>query len=405
MAPLFPRRLFRAKQLIRAYHIARKDRQKYIQQRKRSLLRLFRQARQRKSDSDHSSFESDTESTSDSTSTTNSNSSESCDNWAAILGPEWRDLNARLGVAPSVSLGDIMQELLPQCASVVDSAGSDTSHGTNSTSDISMRDGEGLENDSDIEMLDWDADDESSLSDWEEQSEDLEDKEGSDGWDPKFNGLDRWERLRRWVVHSIEEMYAERYEAPRDPLPRGPSFLQHILLTLKTARPDHFRQELRVSPQTFDSIVSAIEKDPVFFNNSNNSQLPVEEQLAITLYRFGHDGNSASLQSVANWAGVGKGTVLLATRRVTTAILRPSFMNNAVRYPTEAEKDEAKRWVRRRSCKAWQGGWCMVDGTLVPLAERPHWFGESYFYRKNRYSLSFQVCNQRSALSNDRELA
>lgn len=83
-----------------------------------------------------------------------------------------------------------------------------------------MRDGEGLENDGDIEMLDWDADDESSLSDWEDQSEDLEDREESDGWDAKFNGLDRWERLRRWVVHSIEEMYAERYEAPRDPLPR-----------------------------------------------------------------------------------------------------------------------------------------------------------------------------------------
>lgn len=125
-------------------------------------------------------------------------------------------------------------------------------------------------------------------------------------------------------------MYAQWYEAPRDTLPHGPSFLPHLLLTLKNARPDHFRQELRVSPKTFDSIVSAIEGDPVLFNHSQNPQMPIEEQLGITLYQFGHDGNAASLQSVANWAGVGKGTVLLATRRVMTAILRPSFMVTAL---------------------------------------------------------------------------
>ncbi|KAJ7092206.1 hypothetical protein C8R44DRAFT_816674, partial [Mycena epipterygia] len=40
--------------------------------------------------------------------------------------------------------------------------------------------------------------------------------------------------------------------------------------------------------------VAAIRDDEVFHNNSNNSQMLVEEQVAITLYRFGHHGNSAS---------------------------------------------------------------------------------------------------------------
>ena len=93
-----------------------------------------------------------------------------------------------------------------------------------------------------------------------------------------------------------------------------------------------------------------------------------------------------------NWAGVGKGTVAMVTRWVMTAILCPEFMKDAVRWPTDEEKEAAKIWVEQHSCHAWRGGWCFDDGTLVPLATRPAWYGESYFDRKNRYSLNFQVC-------------
>ncbi|KAF7348137.1 hypothetical protein MSAN_01766500 [Mycena sanguinolenta] len=188
-------------------------------------------------------------------------------------------------------------------------------------------------------------------------------------------------------------MYETRYEKPRDTLPRGPSYLHHVLTALKAGRDDHFRQALRVSPQTFDKLVACLENDPVFSNNSNQSQLSVDQQLAVALYRFGHDGNGASVQSVANWAGLGKGTVHLCTRRVMTAVLRPSFMQAAVRLPTQEEKEKAKQWVHDHSCKSWRNGWCFVDGTLVPLEERPTWYGPSYFDRKCKYSLNIQVVN------------
>ncbi|KAF9059460.1 hypothetical protein BDP27DRAFT_1238774 [Rhodocollybia butyracea] len=165
-----------------------------------------------------------------------------------------------------------------------------------------------------------------------------------------------------------------------------------------------FRLELRVSPYTFDQLVAAIKDDPILQNNSETAhQAPVEEQLAVVLYRFGHDGNAASLQGVANWAGIGKVTVLVHTKRILAAVLRPEFMGKAVRLPTEEEKEEAKQWVedhsglpRRcnttRACRAWRDGWCFVDGTLIPLYARPYWYGESYFDRKCRYSLNVQVC-------------
>ncbi|PIL29413.1 hypothetical protein GSI_09465 [Ganoderma sinense ZZ0214-1] len=119
--------------------------------------------------------------------------------------------------------------------------------------------------------------------------------------------------------------------------------------------------------------------------------MPVETQVAIALWRFGRYGNGASLQQVANWAGCGKGMVDLVTRRVMTAVLHLSFLDEYIRLPTKEEKEKAKEWVESHSCKAWRDGWCMVDGTLVPLDEQLFWYGKSYFDRKSNYSLNVQV--------------
>ncbi|KAJ7922132.1 hypothetical protein B0H13DRAFT_2317736 [Mycena leptocephala] len=135
-------------------------------------------------------------------------------------------------------------------------------------------------------------------------------------------------------------MYEHRYEQPRDTLPRSPLYLHHVLTALKNGRADHFRQNLRVNPLTFDALVAALEDDPVFLkrelvallshqqaidvaiwqwshqfahvpkatrwlqwllrklvDNSNHPQLPVDQQVAVALYRFGHDGNAKDRNS------------------------------------------------------------------------------------------------------------
>ncbi|KAE9399470.1 hypothetical protein BT96DRAFT_957252 [Gymnopus androsaceus JB14] len=68
-------------------------------------------------------------------------------------------------------------------------------------------------------------------------------------------------------------------------------------------------------------------------------------------------------------------------------------MNKAVKLPTELEKEEAKKWVEKHSCRAWRDRWCFVNGTLIPLYARPYWYGESYFNRKCHYSLNIQIIN------------
>jgi hypothetical protein len=247
-----------------------------------------------------------------------------------------------------------------------------------------------------FKVFDDDSDDDGS-EDHESEESDDEDESGNEADDEEV-----WvdEELRssfgpgyaKWVRQSIKRMYSTRYEEPRDePIPRPPAQMPHTLEVLKDERPDIFREVLRITPYTFDRLREKIEKDPIFFNNSNNPQIPVEEQLAITLYRFGHDGNAASQASVGRWAGAGKGSPALHTKRVMTAVLRQSFMNDAVRLPTPEEKSKAKDWVEAHSCRAWRHGWIFVDGTLIPLFDRPHWYGESYFDRKCNYSLNIQV--------------
>jgi hypothetical protein len=243
--------------------------------------------------------------------------------------------------------------------------------------------------DSDSEQSGVDESDESDVDGDDSGNE----ADGEEAWDDEELQPSFRLGMAGWVRKVIQQMYSTRYEEPRNErISRPPAQMPHILDVFKVERPDYFREILRVTPHTFEKLCEKIRHDPIFFNNSNNAQIPVEEQLAITLYRFGHDGNAASQASVGRWAGAGKGSPARHTKRVMTAILRQSFMNEAVRLPTAEEKRKAKAWVEAHSCRAWKHGWIFVDGTLVPLFDRPNWYGESYFDRKCNYSLNVQVC-------------
>lgn len=94
---------------------------------------------------------------------------------------------------------------------------------------------------------------------------------------------------------------------------------------------------------------------------------------------------------MVEWSGYSVGMFVHATCHVMTALLRWDVVDETVCFPTDEEKEEAKSWVEDHSCAEWQDGFCVVDGTLVPLYEHPFWFGESYYDHKSNYSLNFQV--------------
>ncbi|KIK98009.1 hypothetical protein PAXRUDRAFT_824389 [Paxillus rubicundulus Ve08.2h10] len=98
-----------------------------------------------------------------------------------------------------------------------------------------------------------------------------------------------------------------------------------------------------MTPECFDVLLAALQDDPVFRNQSNVLQMPVDAQLAIALYRFGHYGNAISTTMVALWAGIGYGMVWLVTNRIMTAVCWEEFQRAALYWPTGAEREEAKQ--------------------------------------------------------------
>jgi hypothetical protein len=148
---------------------------------------------------------------------------------------------------------------------------------------------------------------------------------------------------------------------------------------------------LRVSPDVFLVLLDLIEDHPIFQNDSNNAQAPVQVQLAVTLYRMGRYGNGASLEDIARFAGVSEGSVENFTERCFTAI--ESLHDAFVRLPTREEKEAEKCWVDQRVGfqGTWREGWVMYDGTIVVLYAKPGLNGDAYFTRKANYGLNLQV--------------
>ncbi len=112
-----------------------------------------------------------------------------------------------------------------------------------------------------------------------------------------------------------------------------------------------------MSPASFYALVSELKGADVFHNQSNNTQMPVEKQVLIALKRFGAYGNGISSHDVAEWAGIGYGTIDLITRRVIIAVLDTNLRARHIRWPIGHEREIAKEWVEDQPCSTLQNGW------------------------------------------------
>ena len=84
---------------------------------------------------------------------------------------------------------------------------------------------------------------------------------------------------------------------------------------------NEFKVVARMSKTSFAYVLALIQDHYVFRCESNHKQAHVWVQLLVTLNRLGCNGNGASLDRNAMFAGIGHGTVCLYTERVFIAIL------------------------------------------------------------------------------------
>jgi hypothetical protein len=172
-------------------------------------------------------------------------------------------------------------------------------------------------------------------------------------------------------INTIITIEQTRYLNRHHPIPKAGSL--HLAWQYAQNLDDHhqFINMLHVTPLVFSTILQLIENHPVFVNDSNNAQTPVEQQLSVTLYQMGCYGNAVSVEEVACVAGCGEGSVENFTNQCFTAI--EGLHNHFVCCLTPAEKEVEKRWMDENlGFKGkWQDGWLMYDGTIVVLFQKP----------------------------------
>lgn len=108
--------------------------------------------------------------------------------------------------------------------------------------------------------------------------------------------------------------------------------------------------------------------------------------------RFGFDGNACSVGKVARNMGISNGTVVLYTSRVIVAIL--SLGSAFIKCPSSHEgKKTSDYFEENHKLKGCVG---VLDGTFVNLCQKPGVVPETFWSRKQRYSMNLQIlCNHK----------
>lgn len=143
---------------------------------------------------------------------------------------------------------------------------------------------------------------------------------------------------------------------------------------------------LRVNRSEFNHILNLIKNDPIFESGKTATQLPIELQLQIALYRFGSNGEGATIRKIASIFGVGDGGTLdVVTNRVIKAI--NNLKNQFLYWPSSEEKI----LIQSRTKRELPGCIGYLDGTEIRLAESPSRNHEVFFSRKRQYAVKLQV--------------
>ncbi|KAI7965720.1 hypothetical protein MJO29_001468 [Puccinia striiformis f. sp. tritici] len=185
------------------------------------------------------------------------------------------------------------------------------------------------------------------------------------------------------ALDILQHILLHRYlEARRPPKSRGEFDLQQLF-----NMPDYdFRQAARTTKDGFVQVLEKIVCNPVFHRGGRRPQLPIAHQLALTLERLGSNGNGASVGRFSRNLQVGRGTVIKVLRRVIKALV--SLGRTYMRWPDAQRRAEISEVLRKEGFEGCVG---FVDGTTIPLFQRPGFDGKTFFDRKKRYSLNTQI--------------
>lgn len=106
------------------------------------------------------------------------------------------------------------------------------------------------------------------------------------------------------ATEDILTIFSHRYSVPRMLVPKSDEWFKRILPNYAD---DQFKKFMRVSREDFRKILALIENNDIFKGPNSKKQLEIDQQLALTLYKFGNDGTGSGIVNTAALFGVGGG--------------------------------------------------------------------------------------------------
>ena len=122
-----------------------------------------------------------------------------------------------------------------------------------------------------------------------------------------------------------------------------------------------------------------IQADKTFQNSSQNKQRNPAIQLAVALSRLGSNGNGAALGKIGMLFGISHGAIVLYTQRVIQILMK--LKRKVIVWPTIEQRREMSQVMQAEGFPGCIG---FIDGSLIPLSQRPPNDGEAYFDCKKR---------------------
>jgi hypothetical protein len=158
---------------------------------------------------------------------------------------------------------------------------------------------------------------------------------------------------------------------------RDPHYFMEVFPALDDTA---FRSMFRTTRQGFHAVYDIIKDHPVFKSNSRCKQADPTYQLAVAMARFGCNGNGGSVAKIQSRFEIAAGTVALYTARVVKALKA-----HEAEWIVWPDKDRRVEIGQVMELEGFPGCVGFIDGTTIPLSQKPAMDGEVYYDRKKRY--------------------
>ena len=204
-------------------------------------------------------------------------------------------------------MAPIVGRLLTDIANNLDSDSTFSSNTSteDSSSDDSMEDSvsdaftEGSEDESMEDFFSNNPMEDSSSEENSSSDDSMEDYSSDDSLEKKIQDI---------LLAVMNDLNTMRYVNLCRQIIRTSAVMENRLNKIYTC-PDLFRSAFRMEPVTYFLLIDRLKDELVFHNDSNNVQMPINLQIFIAFKRFRTYGNGSLVHKIANWAGIGHGTV------------------------------------------------------------------------------------------------